>query len=99
MLVAFRPGAGPFLPQPTHNQQLHSILQPLRLRCRSAAFAVARWDFISILLAAKRAKSLFKRAGDGFLRGIVFFARCSLFARLARFIYIRLIAETVESLL
>ncbi|WP_299457257.1 hypothetical protein [uncultured Rikenella sp.] len=25
---------------------------------------VARWDFISILLTAKRAKSLFTRAGD-----------------------------------
>ncbi|WP_300856813.1 hypothetical protein, partial [uncultured Rikenella sp.] len=26
---------------------------------------VARWDFISILLVAKRVKSLFTRAGDG----------------------------------
>ncbi|WP_294600782.1 hypothetical protein, partial [uncultured Rikenella sp.] len=35
----------------------------LRLRYRSAAFAVARWDFISILLTAKRAKSLFYAGG------------------------------------
>ncbi|WP_294598986.1 hypothetical protein [uncultured Rikenella sp.] len=40
--------------------------QPMRLRYRSAAFTVARWDFISILLFAKRVKSFFKRAGDGF---------------------------------
>ena len=49
--------------------KLAPILRPvsasLRLRCRSAAFAVARWDFISILLTANRVKSLFKRAGDG----------------------------------
>ncbi len=46
---------------------------PLSLRrCRSARerweyllLNVARWDFISILLTAKRVKSLFKRAGDG----------------------------------
>ena len=41
------------------------VFASLRLRWRSAAFAVARGDFISILLTAKRAKSLFKRAGDG----------------------------------
>ncbi len=47
----------------------------LRLRFRSAA-AVARWDFILILLTAKRVKSLFKRAGDGFfMQGQSFFAR------------------------
>ncbi len=49
--------------------KLAPILRPvsasLRLRCRSAAFAVARWDFISILLTANRVKSPFKRAGDG----------------------------------
>ncbi len=38
----------------------------LRLCCRSATFAVARWDFLSVLLVAKREKSLFTRAGDGF---------------------------------
>ena len=42
---------------------------------------------------AKRAKSPFRRAGDGALREVEFFAR------LARFIYIRLTAEIVESLL
>ncbi|WP_299458294.1 hypothetical protein [uncultured Rikenella sp.] len=41
-------------------------------RARSRTFirargisTVARWDFISILLTAKRVKSLFTRAGDG----------------------------------
>ncbi|WP_297832598.1 hypothetical protein, partial [uncultured Rikenella sp.] len=46
--------------------KLRPVSASLRLRFRSAAFAVARWDFISILLTAKRAKSLFTRAGDGF---------------------------------
>ncbi|WP_300601882.1 hypothetical protein, partial [uncultured Rikenella sp.] len=71
---------------------LGPVSAPLRLRCRSAA-AVARWDFISILLTAKRVKSLFKRAGDGF------FAHHSFFARLRDSFYIRLIAEIAESLL
>ncbi|WP_300400354.1 hypothetical protein, partial [uncultured Rikenella sp.] len=38
------------------------VYASLRLRFRSAA-AVARWDFILILLTAKRVKSLLKRAG------------------------------------
>ncbi|WP_304471408.1 hypothetical protein, partial [uncultured Rikenella sp.] len=42
---------------------------------------------------AKRVKSLFRRAGDEFLREVHFFAR------LTRFIYIRLTAEIAESLL
>ncbi|WP_297832907.1 hypothetical protein, partial [uncultured Rikenella sp.] len=42
---------------------------PLALR----RVAVARWDFISILLTAKRVKSLFTRAGDGFfVQGRIF---------------------------
>jgi len=38
--------------------------------------------FHSILLTAKRVKSLFKRAGDDFLMESSFFTRSSLFARL-----------------
>ncbi len=61
--------AGPAIPLGIALLALSLRLRPvsasLRLRCRSAAFAVARRDFISILLTAKRAKSLFKRAGDG----------------------------------
>ncbi|WP_300601579.1 hypothetical protein, partial [uncultured Rikenella sp.] len=61
------------------NSKLAPILRPvstsLRLRFRSATHAVARWDFISILLIAKRVKSLFKRAGDGFFAHHSFFAR------------------------
>ncbi|WP_297628800.1 hypothetical protein, partial [uncultured Rikenella sp.] len=52
---------------------LRPVSASLRLRLRSAAFAVARWDFISILLTAKRVKSLFRRTGDGvFAHGRVF---------------------------
>ena len=62
-----------------HSPKLAPVLRPvsasLRLRFRSATFAVARWDFISILLTAKRVKSLFTRAGDRTLRGSSFFAR------------------------
>ncbi len=40
-----------------HSPKFDPILRPvcasLRLRCRSAALAVARWNFISILLTAK----------------------------------------------
>ena len=66
---------------------------PLSLRrCRSAParwacllLTVARWDFISILLTAKRAKSLFRRAGDGFfVCRSSFFAHSSLSARLGK---------------
>ena len=67
---------------PKHSPVLRPVSASLRLRCRSAAFAVARWDFISILLTAKRVKSPFRRAGDGFLHEIVFFAHSSFFARL-----------------
>ena len=53
---------------------LRLVSASLRLRFRSAA-TVARWGFISILLTAKRVKSLFTRAGDGFFGKIDFFAR------------------------
>ena len=42
-------------PKNSHSPKPSPVLRPvsasLRLRCRSAAFAVARWDFISILLS------------------------------------------------
>ncbi len=68
------------------NSKLAPILRPvstsLRLRFRSAT-SVTRWDFISILLTQnERNPSLGGRA--------TVFAHCSFFARLARFIYIRL---------
>ena len=80
--------------QPNSPPRVRLTAAPLSLRrCRSALerwpgllLNVARWDFISILLTAKRAKSLFKRAGDGFRAP-------------ARFILFRLTAGIVESLL
>ncbi len=58
---------------PKHAPVFRPVSASLRLRCRSATFSVARWDFISILLTAKRVKSLFTRADDGvFVSGQVF---------------------------
>ena len=52
-----------------------------------------RRQFLPDWLSANRQNMPITRAGDGVLRGIVFFARCSLFARLARFILFRRLAE------
>ncbi len=65
---------------PTKNKAQSSpqFSAPCQPHCGSAIarrLCVARWDFISILLTAKRVKSLFKRAGDGV------FGRVDLFAR------------------
>ena len=98
---ARRPGGSTNRKGTTNSSAQHGAAQrtaqfsaPCPPHCGSAFApprAVARWDFISILLTAKRVKFLFKRAGDGFfVQGQVFFARRSLSARLARFSYIRL---------
>ncbi|WP_300852095.1 hypothetical protein, partial [uncultured Rikenella sp.] len=72
---------------------LRPVSASLRLRFRSAAFAVARWDFISILLTAKQVKSLFRRASDGVFRTIILCSRaCAIHS-------ISATAEMIESLL
>ena len=63
------------------------------LRRSARLFLVARWDFISILLTAKRVKSPFRRSGDGV------FAHGRVFRAPARFTYYSAIAEIAESLL
>jgi len=50
----------------------------LRLRCRSAAFAVARWDFISILLSQNERNPLLRGRATDFCSKSRFFARRSL---------------------
>ena len=59
-------------PKNKHSPKLAPVLCPvsasLRLRLRSAAFAVARWDFILILLTAKRVKSLIYAGGRRIFR-------------------------------
>ncbi|WP_300601654.1 hypothetical protein, partial [uncultured Rikenella sp.] len=80
-----------------HSPKLDPVLRPvsasLRLRLRSAAFAT-RWDFISILLTAKRAKSLLLKAG-----GRRIFARSRGFSRACAIHLYSATAEIVESLL
>ncbi len=76
---------------------------PCPPHCGSAVapprFAVARWDFISILLTAKRVKSLFKRAGDGFFAHHFFFARLFFVRAPCAIQLYSATAEIVESLL
>ena len=72
---------------------LRPVSASLRLRLRSAAFAT-RWDFISILLTAKRAKSLLLKAG-----GRRIFARSRGFSRACAIHLYSATAEIVESLL
>ncbi len=87
-------------PRPKALPRVSLTAAPLPLRrCRSALerwacllLNVARWDFSSILLTAKQVKSLFKRAGDGFLRTTLFSRACAIHLYSA-------IAEIVESLL
>ncbi|WP_300853272.1 hypothetical protein, partial [uncultured Rikenella sp.] len=81
---------GPARRGPKNSPVLRTVSASLRLRYRSAAFAVARWDFISILLTAKRMKSLFTRAGDRVFAQNRVFRALFLFRAPARFIYIRL---------
>ncbi len=63
-----RPKAKPKA-RPSSPPRVSLTAAPLSLR----RISVARWDFISILLTAKRVKSLFRRTGDGvFAHGRVF---------------------------